>query len=36
MVVGDFYSGIHHRAEVFVNATCEVDIFGIHEKSRVE
>lgn len=36
MVVDDFDGWIHHSAVVLVDAACEVDIFGIHEKTRVE
>ena len=36
MIVDDFDCGVHHCAIVLVDATGEVDIFGIHEKTRVE
>lgn len=36
MVVDDFDCGVHHCAIVLVDATGEVDVFGIHEKTRVE
>lgn len=36
MVVCDFDGGIHHCAVVCVYAAGEVDVFGIHEKARVE
>ena len=36
MIVGDFDGGIHYCAVVLVDATGEVDVFGIHEVARVE
>ena len=36
MIMYDFDCRIHHCAVMFVDATGEVDIFGIHEKARVE
>jgi hypothetical protein len=36
VVVDDFYSGIHYSAVVLVYSASEVDVFWIHEKTRVE